>query len=45
MGFGKELKPIIRKLNPGVYCAVRCNGMGIAMGSLSGQMVADLVEV
>lgn len=45
MGFGKELKPIIQKLSPGVYCAVRCNGMGIAIGSLSGEMVADLVQV
>lgn len=45
MGFGKELKPIILKISSGVYCAVRCNGMGIAMGSLSGEMVADLVQV
>ena len=45
MGFGKQNKPIIKKLEPGLLCAVRCNGMGIAMGSLSGEQVADLVEI
>ena len=44
MGFGPELKPIVKKVRPGVYCAVRCSGMGIAMGSLLGEQVADLVE-
>ncbi len=41
MGFG-ETSPIIRQLEPNVFCAVRCNGMGIAMGSLVGEEVADL---
>ncbi|WP_276364369.1 FAD-binding oxidoreductase [Daejeonella sp. H1SJ63] len=45
MGFGKELKPIISGISPGLYCAVRCNGMGVAMGSLSGEQVADLVQL
>lgn len=43
MAFGNELKPIIKKLEPNVFCSVRCNGMGVSMGSLSGQQVADLV--
>jgi glycine/D-amino acid oxidase-like deaminating enzyme len=43
MAFGDQLKPIIKQIEPGVFCAVRCNGMGVAMGSLSGQQVADLV--
>jgi len=43
MAFGEQLKPIIRQLEPGVFCAVRCNGMGVAMGSLSGEQVADLL--
>ncbi|WCT12418.1 NAD(P)/FAD-dependent oxidoreductase [Mucilaginibacter jinjuensis] len=43
MGFGEELSPIIKELQPNVFCAVRCNGMGIAMGSLVGEEVADLV--
>jgi glycine/D-amino acid oxidase-like deaminating enzyme len=44
MGFGAELKPIVKKIRTGVFCAVRCSGMGIAMGSLLGEQVADLVE-
>lgn len=43
MGFGKELKPIIKKIQPNVYCAVRCNGMGVAMGSKIGEELAILV--
>lgn len=42
MGFGKELKPVIKEIRPNLYCAVRCNGMGIAMGSLLGEEVAEL---
>ena len=42
MGFGAEQKPIVREIRPGVYCAVRCSGMGIAMGSLLGEQVAKL---
>ncbi|MFD0751977.1 NAD(P)/FAD-dependent oxidoreductase [Mucilaginibacter calamicampi] len=43
MGFGEELKPIIKEVQPGVFCAVRCNGMGVAMGSLVGEEVAEMV--
>lgn len=42
MGFGEELSPIVKELQPGIFCAVRCNGMGIAMGSLVGEEVAEL---
>ena len=42
MAFGKELNPIIKQVKPNLFCAVRCNGMGIAMGSLVGEEVADL---
>ena len=44
MGFGKDLKPIVKEISPGLYCAVRCNGMGVAMGSLLGEQVADIIE-
>jgi glycine/D-amino acid oxidase-like deaminating enzyme len=43
MGFGQELSPIVKQIKPSVFCAVRCNGMGVAMGSLVGEEVADLV--
>ena len=45
MGFGKEVKPIVEKIQPGLYCAVRCNGMGVAMGSLLGEQVAMLIDL
>ena len=43
MGFGDQLKPIIERVEPSIFCAVRCNGMGVAMGSLTGQQAADLI--
>lgn len=43
MAFGKDLHPIIEEVRPSVFCAVRCNGMGIAIGSQTGQEVGELV--
>lgn len=43
MAFGDELKPIVSEISPGIYTAVRCNGMGVAMGSEMGRQVAELV--
>lgn len=43
MAFGKQLEPIIKEVEPNVYCAARCNGMGIAMGSQTGEDVAKLL--
>jgi glycine/D-amino acid oxidase-like deaminating enzyme len=45
MGFGKDLSPIIKQISPGVFCAVRCNGMGVAMGSILGEQVADMIHI
>lgn len=42
MAFGDELKPIIKQVNTNLFCAVRCNGMGIAIGSLVGEEIAEL---
>lgn len=42
MAFGKVLSPIIEEVQPGLYCAVRCNGMGVAIGSNVGRMVAEM---
>lgn len=44
MGFGPELSPIVKEIRTGLYCAVRCNGMGIAMGTLIGEQVADIIR-
>lgn len=42
MGFGDDITPIVKQVEPNVFCAVRCNGMGVAMGSLVGEEVAEL---
>lgn len=43
MAFGHELQPIVKSIRPGVFCAVRCNGMGIAMGTQTGEDAASLI--
>lgn len=42
MAFGNEITPIVKQLQNNIYCAVRCNGMGVAMGSL---LAEDLVQL
>ena len=42
MGFGEDISPIVKEVEPNIFCAVRCNGMGVAMGSLVGEEVAEL---
>jgi len=42
MGFGEDIRPIVKQIEPNIFCAVRCNGMGVAMGSLVGEEVAEL---
>ena len=45
MGVGSEKKPIIKHTSKNVVCAVRMGGMGIAIGSLVGQMaVKELTQ-
>ena len=44
MGVGSEKKPIIKHISKNVVCAVRMGGMGVAIGSLVGQMaVGELI--
>lgn len=43
MAFGKEKTPIVQKCTDNVFCAVRMGGMGVALGSLTGEEVANLV--
>ena len=44
MGMGSSKNPIVEKLSENVYCGVRLGGMGVAIGSLIGQELADLVD-
>ncbi|MDN3678609.1 FAD-dependent oxidoreductase [Flavobacterium paronense] len=43
MGLGATKNPIVEQLSEHVYCGVRLGGMGVAIGSLIGQELADLV--
>ncbi len=43
MGIGKEKKPIIKKVNNNVYCGVRMGGMGVAIGSEVGYILANQI--
>jgi glycine/D-amino acid oxidase-like deaminating enzyme len=43
MGMGSSKNPIVSQLSENVYCGVRLGGMGIAIGSLIGQELAELV--
>ncbi len=43
MAFGPALEPIVRSVRPGVWAAVRCNGMGVALGAGIGWRVAQLL--
>ena len=43
MGFGPALAPIIDWVRPGVLAAVRCNGMGVALGAGTGWQAAQLL--
>lgn len=43
MGMGSSKNPIVSQLSENVYCGVRLGGMGVAIGSLIGMELADLV--
>lgn len=43
MGIGNSKKPIVEQLSENVYCGVRLSGMGIAIGSIIGNELADLI--
>lgn len=43
MGIGNSKNPIVSQLSQNVYCGVRLGGMGVAIGSLTGKELADLI--
>lgn len=43
MGVGPAKNSIVKAVSKNVFCAVRMGGMGVAIGSLVGEEVADLV--
>ena len=43
MGVGNSKQPIVSQLSNHVYCGVRLGGMGVAIGSVIGTELADLI--
>jgi len=43
MGVGNQKKAIVKQLSNNVFCGVRLGGMGIAIGSLVGKELAELI--
>jgi len=43
MGIGNKKKAIVKQLSNNVFCGVRLGGMGIAIGSLVGKELSDLI--
>ncbi|RYE53978.1 MAG: FAD-binding oxidoreductase, partial [Sphingobacteriales bacterium] len=40
MAFGPDLEPTIEEVRPDIFCAARCNGMGVAIGCQTGEDIA-----
>ena len=43
MGMGAHKSPIVKQLSNHVYCGVRLGGMGVAIGSIVGTELAELI--
>lgn len=43
MGMGTSKNPIVSQLSENVYCGVRLGGMGVAIGSVIGKELAELI--
>ncbi len=43
MGVGKAKHPIIQKVDKDIFCGVRLGGMGVAIGTLVGQELTQLI--
>ena len=44
MGVGNKKKAIVKQLSNNVFCGVRLGGMGVAIGSLVGKELAELLD-
>jgi glycine/D-amino acid oxidase-like deaminating enzyme len=44
MGVGNQKKAIVKQVSENVFCGVRLGGMGIAIGSLVGKELAELIH-
>lgn len=44
MGVGNQKKAIVKQVSNNVFCGIRLGGMGVAIGSLVGKELADLID-
>ena len=44
MGVGPEKMPIIKKLSPKIFCAVKMSGMGVALAPVAADTITDLMR-
>ena len=44
MGVGAQKKPIVEQVSENIFCGVRLGGMGVAIGSLVGKELAELLD-
>ena len=44
MGVGNQKKAIVKQLSNNIFCGIRMGGMGIAIGSLVGKELAQLLD-
>ena len=44
MGIGTSKTPIVEAVSENVFCGVRLGGMGVAIGSLVGKELAELIK-
>ncbi len=44
MGIGTQKTPIVKQVSNNMYCGVRLGGMGVALGSLIGKELAQLLD-
>ena len=44
MAFGKEKKPLVKRLSNNVFCAVRMNGMGVALAPVVAETAVALMD-
>lgn len=44
MGMGTAKTPVVKQLSENAYCGVRLGGIGVAIGSLIGKELADLIN-
>ena len=44
MAMGNEKMPIVKQLQPNIYCAVRMSGMGVALAPVVAKQVSQMME-